>query len=172
MSFTIQQPKDQGNKPGLSLVFVDKVQSLNNSLDNLVKNLAKNDFYHLSQELNSNVLNLLKKIRLNWLKIFPYDYSSSFKKWKESLPSKDKFNNTLSSCGISHRNYEHVLNVWKDLKTNTMKDYHDMYLKTDVLLLVCVFKTFRKEWINSFKLDPAHYLSVVGHYLSAVSQGC
>ena len=38
-------------------MFVDKVQSLNNSLDNLVTNLAKNDFYHLSQELNSNVLN-------------------------------------------------------------------------------------------------------------------
>ena len=55
MSFTIQQPKDQGNKPGLSLVFVDKVQSLNNSLDNLVKNLAKNDFYHLSQELQNQI---------------------------------------------------------------------------------------------------------------------
>ena len=61
-------------------MFVDKVQSLNNSLDNLVTNLAKNDFYHLSQELNSNVLNVLKKITLNLLKIFPYDYSSSFKK--------------------------------------------------------------------------------------------
>ena len=27
-----------------------------------------------------------------------------------------------------------------------------------VLLLVCVFETFRNESTNSFKSDPAHYL--------------
>ena len=33
-----------------------------------------------------------------------------------------------------------------------MNDYYDFYLKVDVLLLACVFKTFRKESINSFEL--------------------
>ena len=45
---------------------------------------------------------------------------------------------------------------------NIMKDYHDLYLKVYVLLLACVFKTFRKESINFFELHPAHYLSTPG----------
>ena len=42
---------------------------------------------------------------------------------------------------------------------NTVEDYHDLYLKIDVLLLISVFKTFRKESINYFELDPGYYLS-------------
>ena len=60
MSFTIQQSKEKGNKPGLLLVFIDSVHFLNNSLDNLVKKLGENDFYHLSQGFNTNVLDIIK----------------------------------------------------------------------------------------------------------------
>ena len=45
---------------------------------------------------------------------------------------------------------------------NAMKEYHDFDLKFNVLLLVCVFGTFKKESINSFELDPAHYFSTRG----------
>ena len=45
---------------------------------------------------------------------------------------------------------------------NTMKNYHDLYLKVDVLLLACVFENFRKQSISSFELDPAHHLSTPG----------
>ena len=48
LSFTIQQPKKKGIKPGLPLVFIDSIHFLN-PLDNLVKKLTENDFYHLSQ---------------------------------------------------------------------------------------------------------------------------
>ena len=61
MSFTIQQPKEKGNKPGLRLVFAVSIHFLNNSLDNLVKNLGEKDSYHLSQEFNAYVLEFLKK---------------------------------------------------------------------------------------------------------------
>ena len=50
MSFLIQQPKAKGIKSGLPLVFIDSVHVLNNSLDNLVKNLGKNFFRHLEKE--------------------------------------------------------------------------------------------------------------------------
>ena len=61
-SFTIKQLKIKGIKPGLPLVFIDSVNFLNNSLDNLVKNLVANDFYHLSQECNAHVLDSVEKI--------------------------------------------------------------------------------------------------------------
>ena len=45
---------------------------------------------------------------------------------------------------------------------NTMNDYHNLHLKDSLLLLPCVFKTFRKESINSFDLNPDHYFSIPG----------
>ena len=67
ISFTIQQPKEKGNKPGLLLVYIDSIYFLDNAIDNLVKNLVENDFYHLSQEFSANVLDLSKKKRIFYL---------------------------------------------------------------------------------------------------------
>ena len=92
----------------------------------------------------------------------------SFEKFKEGFPSKDKFYDSLTNCAVSGKNYEHVLNVWKDFNVNTIKDYNDLYLKVDVLLLVCVFETGRKESINYFELALAHYLSTPGYSWDAM----
>ena len=51
---------------------------------------------------------------------------------------------------------------------NTMKDYHDLYLNVVVLLLACVHETFRKESINFFESDSAHYLSTSGYSWDAM----
>ena len=59
---------------------------------------------------------------------------SDFEKFKEQLPSKWKFCSSLTRTKISDKKYEHVLKVWKKFETKTMKDYHDLYLKCDVLL--------------------------------------
>ena len=40
----------------MSLSFIDSFRFLSSSLDNLVKNLDKNDFKYLSQEFNNNFL--------------------------------------------------------------------------------------------------------------------
>ena len=54
------------------------------------------------------------------------------------------------------------------MNMNTSKDYYDLYLKVNFLLLVCMFETFRKESINSFELDLAHYLSTPGYCWNAM----
>ena len=41
----------------------------------------------------------------------------------------------------------------------TMKNYHNMYLKRDVLLLADVFENFRNNSLNNYGLHPSHYLS-------------
>ena len=40
-----------------------------------------------------------------------------------------------------------------------MKDYYDLYLKCDVLLLANVFEKFRSNSIKNQGLCPSHYLS-------------
>ena len=64
----------------------------------------------------------------------------------------------------------HFLNntVWKSFIMNTMKDYHDLHLKVDVFLLAYAFENFRKELMNSFELDSAHYLSTLGYSWNAM----
>ena len=43
-----------------------------------------------------------------------------------------------------------------------MGEYHDLYLRTDVLLLTDVFENFRVTCLENFKLDPCHYVSTPG----------
>ena len=40
-----------------------------------------------------------------------------------------------------------------------MKDYHDLYLKCDVLLLADVFEKFRSNSLKNYGLCSSHYLS-------------
>ena len=40
-----------------------------------------------------------------------------------------------------------------------MKDYHDLYLKCDVLLLADVFEKFKNNSLKNYGLCPSHYLS-------------
>ena len=43
-----------------------------------------------------------------------------------------------------------------------MKDYHDLYLKYDVLLIADVFEKFRNNSLKNYVLCPSHYLSIPG----------
>ena len=39
-----------------------------------------------------------------------------------------------------------------------MKDYHNSYLKCDVLLLADMFQKYRNYSVNNYGLCPSHYL--------------
>ena len=44
----------------------------------------------------------------------------------------------------------------------TTKDYHNLYLKCDVLLLADVFEKIRNNSLKNCRLCPSHYLSAPG----------
>ena len=78
------------------------------------------------------------------------------------MPSKEKFYSSLTDRKISDKEFEHVLNDWKKFEMKTMEDYHDLYLKCDVILLVDVFEKFRSNSLKNYGLSPSHYLSTQG----------
>ena len=47
-------------------------------------------------------------------------------------------------------------------KISTMGDYHDLYLKTDVLLLADIFEKFINTCLEYYGLDPYHYFGSPG----------
>ena len=51
------------------------------------------------------------------------------------------------------------INVWNTFNVNTMGDYHDLYLKTNVLLLADVFEKFIDTSLEYHRLDPCHCFS-------------
>ena len=84
---------------------------------------------------------------------------SDFEKFKEKLPKKEKFYSSLTNRKISDKEYEHVLNVWNKFEMKIMKDYDDLYLACDVLLLANVFGKFRNNSLKNYGLCPRHCLS-------------
>ena len=117
-----------------NLVFIDNMQFMNSSLDSLVTNPSDNDFKYFSEEFSGEFLKLVKQNG-----VYPYEYMDSFKKFSENkLPDRCKFFRFLKDVCISKKDYLKADNIWNLFKMNTMVDYHDFYLKTDVLLLADV----------------------------------
>ena len=63
---------------------------------------------------------------------------------------------------ISETDYRHANNVFKKFKLNNLGDYHDLYIQSNILLLADVFHNFRKACIETYELDPAHFISLPG----------
>ena len=52
--------------------------------------------------------------------------------------------------------------IWDKFDIKDMEDYHNHYLKKDVLLLVGVFEKFIDTCLKFYRLDPCHYFSSPG----------
>ena len=68
----------------------------------------------------------------------------------------------LTDTKTSGKEYDYVLNVWNKFEMKIIKDYHDLYLKCDVLLLADVFEKSRINSLKNNELCPSHYLSAPG----------
>lgn len=93
--------------------------------------------------------------------VFPYSFLDSYEKFQySSFPSIDKFQADVIGKNITQTEWESAQTIWQTLKCKTLQNYHDIYLARDVLGLADVFQQFRLNFFDSYKLDPAHYLSI------------
>ena len=95
--------------------------------------------------------------------VYPYEYMNGFERFDETkLPPIESFYSNLYMSGISEIDYEHAQRVWKKFGIRNMGEYHDLYLKTDVLLLSSIFESFRDTCLEHYQLDPAHFYTIPG----------
>ena len=93
--------------------------------------------------------------------VYPYDYMNAFEKFNdEQLPSKEQFYSRLTEEDITNADYNKAKQVWKHFDIKNMGEYHDLYLKTDVLLLTDVFENFRDMCLSYYGLDPVYYYTL------------
>ena len=95
--------------------------------------------------------------------VYPYEYMDGWDKFNEtSIPNKESFYSNLTMENITEMGYLHANNVFKTFKLNNLGDYHDLYVQSNILLLADVFENFRKAYIKTYELDPAHFISLPG----------
>ena len=73
-----------------------------------------------------------------------------------------KFYSVIGNKNLNKEDYKYAQKIWKEFNCKTMKDYHNLYLKLDVLQLTDVFEEFRRIYLNNFKLDPCNYYTLPG----------
>ena len=76
------------------------------------------------------------------------------------LPPIEAFYNTLEDEPCPVQNYNRAREIWGHYKIKTMRDYHDHYLLSDVLLLADVFENFRNSIYEQHRLDPLHFITL------------
>lgn len=149
--------------------FLDTFAFMSSSLDALSTNLKKG--------CNNNVAELRKTFRnvsnqfaddsvfLMMIEkgVYPYEYIDTYDKLNEtSLPFIDKFYSKLTLQHIHYKDYLKALKVWKRVKCNTMLDYHNLYLTSDVLILADVWENFKNVCMKIYNLDVSYYYTAPG----------
>ena len=142
---------------GNHLTFIDSFQFMSSSLEKLVTNLPRESLKYTSQKFKGKKLDLMARKG-----VYPYDYMDSFDKFNEKLPLKEDFYSILNDTHISDDEYKHAQTVWEIFNLKNMGEYHDLYLKSDILLLADVFENFRRTCLQYYKLDPCHYFTSPG----------
>ena len=152
----------------VQLQFLDSFQFTMQSLDSLVSTMDNEDlkYTHAAFPL-ADQLYLMKKKG-----IFSYDFFDYISKItsNQTMTSRTSFFNKLADSEVKMQNYLHVKLVWETFGCQAFRDYHDLYLKVDVLLLTVYFEKFRNMYLDSYGIDAAHYYSAPGMAWDAALQ--
>ena len=115
-------------------------------IDEELKKRFMNTFKFFNNVTN-NIILLLRK------DVYCYEYMGEWEMSNETtLLEKEEFYSSLNMEDITDADYMHTKRVCKEFEIKHLSDYHDLYLRSDTLILV-VFKNFRKVCLKIYYLD-------------------
>jgi hypothetical protein len=81
---------------------------------------------------------------------YPYEWFNDYSKFESTqFPPREDFYSRLSNKTISEKEYQEALEIFQK-HCKTFKDYHDIYLRGDVVLLAEVFEKYRELSLSTF----------------------
>ena len=97
--------------------------------------------------------------------VYPYEYIDAWDKFNgKVLPGKESFYSNLTLENISEIDYAHANNIFKKFNINNLGEYHDLYVRSDTLLLADIYENFRQSCLENYELDPAHFVQLLTDY--------
>ena len=116
---------------GKHLAFIDSFQFMGSSLEKLAGVLSEERFIYTREYFpNGRQFNLMKAKG-----VYPYDYMDSFSKFDDTvLPQREDLYSLLNDEDISDDDYNHAKDVWNTFDIKNMGEYHDLYLRSEILL--------------------------------------
>ena len=139
--------------------FIDSFAFAPMSLEELVENTLKEGDFNNTEYKATDIDNLKPYAKQKGM--FPYDFLDNTDKFKfKDIPDISTFYDTLSDSPCTVENYQRAQEVWK--YCNPFRDYHDFYLKCNVLILADFMEKLRNNCLENFHLDPANYVSLPG----------
>ena len=154
----------------VTLQFIDSLRHMNTSLSELVQNLPKEQLHNMRKRFTADQLELLSRKG-----VYPHEYLDSFEKLDEKgLPPIEEFNSKLHHGVVckeedkfweivgertSQEEYDYACKVYKEMGCTSLGGYTKLYCFTDTALLADVFEAYRELCMDTYGLDPAHYVS-------------
>ena len=96
---------------------------------------------------------------------YPYEYFNSLNDYQEpvyNLKKEDFFSKLKNKCPDDEE-IERIMDIIKRFNIKNGEELTEIYLKSDVLLLTCVFEKFIKVSVNEFDINPLYCVSLPGY---------
>ena len=114
-----------------------------------------NTYKFWDNDLNKFIM-LLRKC------VYPYEYIDEWDEFNEKIiPRKESFYSNLTLEDISKTDFAHTNNVFKKFNINNLGEYHDLYVRSDTLLLADIFENFRQSCLKNY-VSLSHFVSLPG----------
>ena len=138
--------------------FIDSMQFMKSSLEKLTGNLydkedTHKNFKHMKRYDADNLELLCQK------GYDPCEWVDNISKLSyEGVPPIEAFNSRLKQSKLTEGEYAHVIRVNHEMNCKILKDYHEIYLQRDVLVLADIFENFRESCRKNYGVDPVTML--------------
>ena len=125
----------------------------------MVNYIVENDLKILKTGFPDKWKYLTKKLA------YPYEYFNSIEDYQKPVNNlkKEHFFSKLRNKCPDNEEIERTKDIFQKFNIKNGEGLTEIYLKSDVLLLACVFEKFIKISVNEYDIDPLYCVSLPGY---------
>ena len=137
----------------------DYPEETKNLEEALLNYMGENDLKILKTGFPDKWSYLIKKLA------YPYEYFNSIEDYKKPVDNlkKEEFFSKLKNGYPDDEEIQRTMDIIKRFNFKNGEELTEIYLKSDVLLLACVFEKFIKVSVNEFGINPLYCVSLPGY---------